>query len=188
LGTTRNAQAFVFRLIAEACQDLELQLVISLGGRFHPEMFADLPGKPLVLDYVPQLELLKVATIVITHCGANTVFAALMEGKPMVAIPLAHDQPAVAARLARLGIAEVLPVMRLSASKIHRAVTRVLNDPGYCDAALKMQAELHSIRGLQRAADIIEETLEEHVAARLGSVAQYDLEPDNFANASLTPR
>jgi zeaxanthin glucosyltransferase len=188
LGTTRNVQAFVFRLIAEACQDLELQLVISLGGRIDAEMFADLPGNPLVMEYVPQLELLKVATIVITHCGANTVFAALMEGKPMVAIPLAHDQPAIAARLARLGIAEVLPVMRLSASKIHRAVTRVSNDPRYRDAALKMQAELHSLNGSQRAADVIEETLEEHVGARLGSVAPHDREPDNFANVSLTPR
>jgi zeaxanthin glucosyltransferase len=188
LGTTRNVQAFVFRLIAEACQDLDLQLVISLGGRIDPEMFADLPGNPLVMDYVPQLELLKLATIVITHCGANTAFAALMEGKPMVAIPLAHDQPAVAARLARLGIAEVLPVMRLSASKIHRAVTKVLNNPSYRHAALKMQAELHSLNGSQRAADIIEETLEEHVAAHLGSVAHHDRETDNFANVSLTPR
>ena len=90
--------------------------------------------------YAPQLELLKLAKIVITHGGPNTVFEALMEGKPMVAIPLAHDQPAVAARLARLGIAEVLPVMRLSAKRIRSAVTKVLNDPSYRDAAVKMQA------------------------------------------------
>jgi len=188
LGTTRNVQAFVFRLIAEACQDLELQLVISLGGRFDPEMFADLPGNPLVMDYVPQLELLKVATIVITHCGANTVFSTLMEGKPMVAIPLAHDQPAVAARLARLGIAEVLPVMRLSAGKIHRAVTKVLNNPSYRDAAVKMQTELHSLHGLQRAADVIEEALRKHAAARPGSLTQHDRQSNKFPNVSLTPR
>ncbi|MGB6826443.1 MAG: glycosyltransferase, partial [Terracidiphilus sp.] len=95
LGTTRNVQAFVFHLVAEACQDLDLQLVISLGGRFDPEMFSDLPGKPLVTKYAPQLELLKLAKVVITHGGPNTVFEALMEGRPMVAIPLAHDQPAV---------------------------------------------------------------------------------------------
>ncbi len=189
LGTTRNVQAFVFRLVSAACQDLDLQLVISLGGRFDPEMFPDLPGNPLVTKYAPQLELLKLATIVITHGGPNTVFEALMEGKPMVAIPLAHDQPAIAARLARLGIAEVLPVMRLSARKIHRAVTRVLNDPSYRDAAVKMQAELHSLHGLQRAAEVIEESLEEHAATlRHGSLADHDRETDNFANISFTPR
>lgn len=189
LGTTRNVQAFVFRLIAEACQDLDLQLVISLGGRFDPEMFSDLPGNPLVTIYAPQLELLRRATIVITHGGPNTVFETLMEGKPMVAIPLAHDQPAVAARLARLGIAEVLPVMRLSANKIHKAVTKVLNDPSYRDAALKLQTELRSLHGLQRAADVIEETLEAYaVNPRRGSTACHDRETDNVTNASLASR
>ena len=135
LGTTRNVQAFVFRLIAEACRDLDLQLVISLGGRFDPKLLADLPGDPLVVGYAPQLELLGLATIVITHGGSNTVFETLLEGKPMIAIPLAHDQPAIAARLARLHLAEVLPVMRLSASKIRAAVKKVLSDPRYRDAA-----------------------------------------------------
>jgi MGT family glycosyltransferase len=188
LGTTRNVQAFVFRLIAEACQDLDLQLVISLGGRFDPDMFSDLPGNPLVMKYAPQLELLRLATIVITHGGPNTVFEALMEGKPMVAIPLAHDQPAIAARLARMGIAEVLPVMRLSAKKIHRAVTKVLNDPGYRDAAVMMQAELNSLHGLERAADVIEEALQEHAAVRPGPVAGQDRQAKGFAHISLTPR
>jgi MGT family glycosyltransferase len=169
LGTTRNVLAFVFRLVAEACRDLDLQLVISLGGRFDPEMFSELPGTPLVTHFAPQLELLRLAKIVITHGGPNTVFEALMEGKPMVAIPLAHDQPAIAARLARLGIAEVLPVMRLSAGKVLSAVTKVLNHPRYRDAALKMQAELHSLHGLERAADVIEDALEKHFAALTGS-------------------
>ena len=129
LGTTRNVQPSVFRMIAEACQDLDLQLVISLGGRFDPDSFTDLPGNPVTTRYAPQLELLKLAQVVITHGGPNTVFESLMEGKPMVAIPLAHDQPAVSARLARLNIAEVLPVMRLSARRIRTAVKRVLQDP-----------------------------------------------------------
>ncbi|MGA3048837.1 MAG: glycosyltransferase [Terracidiphilus sp.] len=165
LGTTRNAQAFVLRLIADACQNLGLQLVISLGGRFDPQIFADLPGKPLVTKYAPQLDLVKLATIVITHGGPNTVFETLMQGKPMVAIPIALDQPAVAARLKRLRIAEVLPIMRLSAKRIRTAVTKVLNDPGYRKAAEKLQMELQSLHGLDRAVEVIEEALESHVSS-----------------------
>ena len=189
LGTTRNVQPFVFRLIAEACQYLDLQLVISLGGRFDPAMFPDLPGNLLITKYSPQLELLKLATIVITHGGPNTVFEALMKGKPMVVIPLAHDQPAVAARLARLGLAEVLPVMRLSAGKIHQAVTKVLNDPSYRNAAVRMQAQLHSLNGLQRAGDVIEEALQEYAAIRRHrSVTDRERVRDAFANILITPR
>lgn len=187
LGTTRNAQPFVLRLIAEACQDLGVQLVISLGGRFDPEIFADLPGKPVVTKYAPQLELLRVATVVITHAGPNTVFEALMQGKPMVAIPIAHDQPAVAARLARLGLAEVLPVMRLSAKHIRAAVTKVLYDPGYRKAAQNMQAKLQSLRGLDRAGEVIEEALEKHAASSRRGV-RGDREPANSVPVSLASR
>ena len=165
LGTTRNVLPTVFRHIAEACHDLDLQLVISLGGRFDPEMFADLPGNPLVTRYAPQLELLKLAKIVITHGGSNTVFEALMEGKPMVAIPLALDQPAIAARLTRLRIAEVLPVMRLSAKRIRTAVTKLLTDPSYRDAAVEMQSKLQSLHGLEHAVEVIEKALEKHAVS-----------------------
>jgi zeaxanthin glucosyltransferase len=189
LGTTRNAQAFVLRLIAEACQDLGLQLVISLGGRFDPETFADLPGKPLVTKYAPQLELLKLASMVITHGGPNTVFEALMQGKPIVAIPIAHDQPAVAARLARLGIAEVLPVMRLSAKRIRAAITTVLNNPGYRQKAELMQTKLRSLNGLDRAVEVIEEALEKYEARSRRSVqVDDDREPENPGFISLAPR
>jgi zeaxanthin glucosyltransferase len=159
LGTTRSVRPMVFHMIADACQDLGLQLVISLGGRFRPDQFAHLPGKLLVTRYAPQIELLKRAKLVITHGGSNTVFEALREGKPMITSPLAHDQPAVAARLARLNIAEVIPVMRLSAKRIRAAVTKVLNDPRYREAAEEAQTKIRSIHGCERAVEAIEETL-----------------------------
>lgn len=168
LGTTRNVQQPIFRMIAEACQDLNVQLVISLGGRFTPEELADLPGQPLVTRYAPQLELLKRAALVITHGGPNTVFETLLEGKPMVAIPLAHDQPAIAARLARLKAARVLPVMRLSAKGIRSAVVTVLSDPAYRDAAVALQKAMRPILGARSAAQIIEDALLQHSAGQPG--------------------
>jgi zeaxanthin glucosyltransferase len=166
LGTTHNAQAVILRMIADACHELDLQLVISLGNRFDPEMYRDLPGRPLVTSFAPQLALLKSAALVITHCGANTTLEALMEGKPLVAIPLAYDQPAVADHLRRLKVAEVLPVMRLSTDRIRRAVTRVLRDPGYRRAARRVQLEMGSRPGAKCAADIIEVELSRYPAQR----------------------
>jgi MGT family glycosyltransferase len=162
LGTTRNAQGKILRLVARACQGLDLQLVISLGGRLAPELFADLPGSPLVVPFAPQLELLQRARIVITHGGSNTVFEALMEGKPMVAIPLAHDQPAIAARAARAGAARALPVMRLSAQRVRTAVAEVLADRAYHDAAVAMQRQIRAVCGTERAAAILEAALQRH--------------------------
>ncbi|MBS1806343.1 MAG: glycosyltransferase [Acidobacteria bacterium] len=159
LGTTRNAQAHVLRMIAEGCKDIDAQLVISLGGRFDPTLCDAWPGNPLIVKFAPQLEVLKRASMVITHSGPNTVFETLLKGKPMVAIPIAHDQPAIAARIARLGVAQVLPIMKLSVEKIRTAVLQILMDPSYRQAAMKMELKLRALHGVERAAEVIEDGL-----------------------------
>jgi len=113
----------------------------------------------LVVGNAPQLELLKRAQIVISHAGPNTVLETLMQGKPLLALPMALDQPAVAARLAALGVAEVLSVENRSTEQLRTALLKVQNDPGYRNAAQKLQPQMQSLRGLERAADIIEEAL-----------------------------
>ncbi len=172
LGTRKNNQWAAFRLISETCQQLDLQLVISLGGRRDPEMFDNLPGHPLVVKDAPQLELIKRAEIVITHGGLNTVLETLLEGKPMIAIPMAYDQPAVAARLAWLKVAEVLPAKSLSAKQLRLALSKLLNNASYCDAARELQARIRSARGLENAVEVIEKALEkytcEYAPARQG--------------------
>jgi MGT family glycosyltransferase len=159
LGTAKKSQPGIFHLIAEACKGLNLQLVISLGSRGNPEDYDDLPGSPLVVVMPPQLELLKIAEIVITHGGLNTAMEALMEGKPMIAIPIAYDQSAVAARLAWLKVAEVLPANRLSAEKLRLALAKLLSNASYRTAAKELQASLRCTRGLERAANLIEGVL-----------------------------
>jgi MGT family glycosyltransferase len=160
LGTTRKSEPGIFAVIAEACDQLDLQLVISLGGRREPEMFVDLPGDPVVVRDAPQLELIKRAEVVITHGGLNTALETLMEGKPMVVIPKSFDQPAVAARLEWLGVAEALPAERVSAKDIRVALAKVFGNPSYRASARQVQAKILSARGLERAADVIEELLE----------------------------
>lgn len=171
LGTTKNVQPEIFRTIAESCRDLDVQLVISLGGRYEPAALPDLPDNTLAVKFAPQLEILKLARLVITHAGANTVFETLSEGKPMIAIPLAFDQPAVAARLARLNLGIVLPVTRLSAEQLRAAVTALLGNPGYSEAAVSMQHSLQGIRGPESAANLIEAALAEYAANHASEVS-----------------
>jgi zeaxanthin glucosyltransferase len=164
LGTTRNFVPAILSLIAEACANLDLQLVITLGNRGEPEDFSHLPGAPIVTKFAPQLELLKRAHLVISHGGPNTAFETLAEGKPLVVIPLAYDQPAIAARLKRLHVAEVLPAKRLSVLKIRSALMKVLREPQYREAALVLQHQLRSTGGIKRAADIIAVEMEGYAA------------------------
>ena len=164
LGTTLKSDSTIFSMIAEACDGLGVQLVISLGGRRNPELLRNMPGKPLVVRDAPQLELLKRAEIVITHAGPNTVFETLTEGKPMIALPNTFDQPAIASRLAWRKAAVVVPSGKLSSARIRSALSTVLSDPGYRNAAKEIQAEIRSARGLECAVALLEEAMLNHTA------------------------
>jgi zeaxanthin glucosyltransferase len=159
LGTVQNRLLGTFQTIAEACQDLDAQLVIALGGGSTPESLPALPGSPLVVGYAPQLELLQRTTLTITHAGMNTTLESLSNGVPMVAIPIANDQPGVAARIAWTGTGKVVPLKRLSVSKLRSAIELVLTEDSYKKNALRLQEAIKRAGGVKKAADIIEQVL-----------------------------
>ena len=159
LGTLQNGSEAIFRTIAEACAALEVQLVISLGGGLDPARLGKLPGDPLVVRFAPQLEILKRAALVITHAGINTVLESLREGVPQVAVPLANDQPGVAARVKARGACVVVSRHRLNAARLRKAVALVLQDARYREAAKALQKTILAMDGPGRAADIIEQVL-----------------------------
>ena len=168
-GTSRSSDLAIFHLIAEACSELCLQLVISLGGRRDPEILRGLAGDAIVVKDLPQLEILKRADIVISHGGLNTALETLREGKPMIVIPRAFDQPAVAARLERCGIAVALSPKKLSVGMIRSALRTLITEPSYREAATEMKAAVRASHGLAYAADVIEDSLRRHGASSFPS-------------------
>jgi zeaxanthin glucosyltransferase len=155
LGTLQNGLPAVFRIIAEACAPLDVQLVMSLGSGLLPEELGDLPGNPLVLSYVPQLQLLERAQLMVAHAGMNSALECLSYGVPMVAIPITHDQPNIAQRIAWTGTGTVVPLQTLTVERLRDAVKGVLADPSYRTAALHLQQEIQQVNGLDRAADLV---------------------------------
>ena len=159
LGTLQNGSERIYKTIAKACEGLNAQLLISLGGGLDPASLGKLSGSPLLVSYAPQLDILKRATLVITHAGLNTVLESLSEGVPMVAIPLAHDQPGVAARLKARGAGRVVSRRRLTSARLRDAIALVLHDGRYRAAAQAMQKALQQMNGPELAADLIEQNL-----------------------------
>jgi MGT family glycosyltransferase len=156
IGTLQEEQSDMFRVMAEACATLDAQLVLSLG---HPESqkSRELPGNPLVVNYAPQLELLKRASVTITHSGMNTTQQSLFFGVPMVAIPLAHDQPAIAARLVRTGAGIVIPPAALRVEKLRSALKSLLpKDNAYRAQAARLQQIAQASGGIPAAVRILE--------------------------------
>ena len=159
LGTLQNGSEAIFKTIADACAELDAQLLISLGGGLDPARLGKLAGDPLVVRFAPQLEILKRAALVITHAGLNTVLESLSEGVPLVALPLANDQPGVAARLKARGACVVVSRHRLTPARLRKAVILVLQDAGYREAAQVLQRAIQQLNGPDRAVDLIEQML-----------------------------
>jgi MGT family glycosyltransferase len=158
MGTLQNREEAIFRAIAEACVGLDVQLVVTLG-RKGAALREPLPGAAIVVPYAPQRRLLARAAAFVTHAGLNSALEALVQGVPMVAIPISNDQPAVASRLARLGAAEVVPLRDLEPGRVRRALDRVLGEPSFRAAARDARARLAALDGLARAADLVEAAL-----------------------------
>jgi zeaxanthin glucosyltransferase len=157
-GTLQNGSSQIFQVIATACAELDVQLVISTGGR-PIDAGTHFDGQPIVVTYAPQLELLERASACITHGGFNTVMESLQCGVPLVAVPVTNDQPAVAARVQRAGAGEVISLRKFNAARVRSAVERVLTAPHYLDHVQQLKASIARAGGVERAADIVEELL-----------------------------
>jgi MGT family glycosyltransferase len=155
MGTLQNGVRRNFRIIAEACAGLDLQLVISLGGGLDPSALGDLPGDPIVVGYAPQLELIRRSALTISHGGLNTVLESLERGVPMVVLPVTYDQPGVGTRVAWSGVGRSIPVGRLTAGRLRDAIREVLGDPSYRERAEGLRSRIETADGLNRAADLI---------------------------------
>ena len=156
MGTVYDPRNLIFRTIAEACAELDVQLVISLGGLVNPEALPNLPGNPLVVKYAPQLKLLPKTSLNINHGGINTILESLSYGVPMIAIPLTSDQPGAAARVAWTKAGELIKLSNLNAYQLKKTVERVLREPSYKQNAVRLQKAIHGTEGTDRAVDIIE--------------------------------
>jgi MGT family glycosyltransferase len=157
MGTLQNGILQTFRMMAEACAGLDLQLVISLGGGQDPALLGDLPGDPVVVGYAPQLDLIQRSALTISHGGLNTVLESLAWGVPMVVLPVTYDQPGVGARVECSGVGRSIPVGRLSVDRLRDAVRLVLGNSFYRVRASRMRSSIEAADGLNRAADLIEE-------------------------------
>ncbi|MFG1256203.1 glycosyltransferase [Xanthobacter flavus] len=156
LGTLQGARADLFRKVALAAREVGVRLLIAHGGLLSQAEVGRLSDLAEVRAFVPQQEVLKRCAAAVLHCGMNTVLDAMAEGVPLVAMPIAFEQPATAARLAYAGVAEVVPAGRASQKRLTAALRAVLEQPSYRENARRIAAEMAQGRGVKDAADLIE--------------------------------
>jgi UDP:flavonoid glycosyltransferase YjiC (YdhE family) len=152
LGTLQGGRYGALRMIAAACAEIGARAVIAHCGLLTEEQARSLPGDPLVHPFWPQRAVLRHARAAIVHGGFNTVLDCLSAGVPMVAVPIAFEQPGTSARLRAAGAAVVVPRRRMTRRSLRNALRKVLNEPSYARAAGGFAEQLRGADGAEMAA------------------------------------
>lgn len=161
LGTLQGGRHALFERIARACRAEGLQLLIAHCNRLDDRQAAALlrAGATAVTGFAPQRAALARADVVVTHAGLNTVMDALEAGTPQLALPIAFDQPGVAARIAHAGTGLKLLPPLASVAALRRALRRLLDEPRFAERSRELGQEIALAGGVEHAADLTEAAL-----------------------------
>jgi MGT family glycosyltransferase len=169
LSSTFQNQVALLRRIVLALSRLPVRAVLTLGPALEP---AEVPGSEnvVVLRSAPHSQVLEQAALLITHCGHGTTMKGLAAGVPLVCLPMGRDQNDTAARVVHAGAGVRLPPSA-SAARVEAAVRRVLAEPGYRQAAARLQRAILAREGCVDAIAVLEQLASARVRRRDGQGA-----------------
>ena len=157
LGTLQGWRLPLFERIARACRAEGVQVLIAHCDRLDRAAEARLTrlGAAAVVGFAPQRSALQRAHVVVTHAGLNTVMDALEAGTPQLALPIAFDQPGVAARIAHAGTGLRLLTPFATDKTLRRALRRLLDEPVFKTRSETLGREIATAGGAARAARVV---------------------------------
>lgn len=166
LGTLQGERFALFRRIARACRQLDAQLLIAHCGGLDARQAQALTaaGATWVCAFADQQAVLARADAVVSHAGLNTAMDAIAAGTPILAVPIAFDQPGVAARICHAGVGLQASSRWASASKLAAQLRRLLDEPAFVQRGAGLAASIREAGGAPRAADLIETALRPSLA------------------------
>lgn len=99
-----------------------LFFIISMGKGRSLDEFKLQPHNVLAVPHVPQLDVLKRASLMITNGGISTVKECILMKVPMIVVPCQCDQPGNAARVVYHGVGTTANVKRVSVRRLRQLV------------------------------------------------------------------
>lgn len=153
-----------WRTSLDAVLQLGRRAVFLVGHGRAASLREALPPEVLAVDKTPHSLIMPRAAVVVHQCGIGTLGQGLRCGRPVLAVPFAHDQYDNAWRLTRLGVAISVPAPSYSTSRAKNALERLLADPRYVESAARVAETVRSERGVAAACDAVLSTLAKHTS------------------------
>lgn len=160
LGTLFNDRLDFFQACLKAFRSDEYRLVMAIGNKIDLAKLEPLPGNALVRPYLPQLAILNLADLFISHGGANSINESLYNGVPLLLFPQMVEQGFGARRVQTLGAGRILREKDIQPSRLRDRAESILVDPRYKEAARRIGQTFRVAGGFRRAADEVEAFVE----------------------------
>lgn len=106
----------------------DLKVTVTLSGAHDRSLLRQAPDNVRIAGYIPHSRLLPGCDLMVSHAGHGSVMKAMTNGVPMVLIPMGRDQPGVAFRARRLGVAAAVGAKGDGGSSPASLVGRVLDE------------------------------------------------------------
>jgi UDP:flavonoid glycosyltransferase YjiC (YdhE family) len=156
-----QSRNFFQRVIDAVALRPDWQLVLGTGAHLNVEQFHSVPPNALLVNFVPQLEVLQRASIMITHGGFNSIKECIFFGVPMLVFPVIRDHPAIAARVVYHGLGLRSNLQNASVEQILSLINRIDRDPTFKTRVELMGREFRRIEESESASQIIQTILDE---------------------------
>lgn len=146
------------RLI-EATRSLDARVVVTTGPAIDPADLRIQRGVE-VHRFVPHVELMPAASLLIGHGGHGTTMQALAHDLPVLVMPMDRhgDQPLVGKSIEKAGAGRVVPKMA-SVAYLATGIAAMLADGPHRHAAARLGEAIRSSPGASRGADALEDAL-----------------------------
>lgn len=168
LGTMQGHRFSLFRRIALACRERDVQLLVAHCGGLdaRQERALERAGATWTCAFAPQQAALARADAVVSHAGSNTVMDAIAARTRILALPIAFDQPGTASRVVHAGIGLKASPRFASSRQLAALLRRLLDEPRFGARLDALSAEVAASGGAVRAADLVEAALQLRHAPR----------------------
>ena len=155
LGTVIKGATSFFQSCIEAFRGENIDVIISVGKKFNARKLKSVPHNIHIYNFVPQLKVLKMTDVFVTHGGMNSVSEALSLGTPMVVIPFVSDQPVNARCVEKIGVGKQLEYSAVNKDNLKKCVLSVLSNNGMKDNIEEVRKLINQAPGNQGGAKMI---------------------------------
>jgi len=153
LGTIFNNQPSFFHTCIKAFADTEWHVILVIGRYTDAEEFGKLPPNIEIHRSIPQLEVLQIASLFVTHAGMGSIMESVYYGVPMIAVPQMAEQRTNAKRIQALNLGKYLPREDITAANLLSYAREVKANPNYQRNISLLQKEIKCAGGAKSAAN-----------------------------------